>query len=118
VDISASGDHEENLMVSGLREIAERQNEIPIHPDIPAEYGSSLPRAIWQQLPRAASSQQSSATTFYSCRFGSISSASQTWTFPLKPPFLPPFDGLAFMSLGFPLSTSRIGGPGMILIVR
>ncbi len=84
VDISASDDREENLVVSDLREIAERQNEIPIHPDIPAGYGSSLRRAIWQEYPRAASSLQSSAATFYSCRFGSITSASQTWNFPLK----------------------------------
>ena len=58
LQISASGDLAENLMVSDLRETVERQNENLIHPDIPAGYGSSLRRAIWQQYPRAASSLQ------------------------------------------------------------
>jgi hypothetical protein len=58
LQISASGDHAENLMLSGLRETVGRQNENPIHPDIPAGYGFSLRRAIWQQYPRAASSLQ------------------------------------------------------------
>ena len=56
LQISASGDPAENLMVSDLRETVERQNENLIYPDIPAGYGSSLRRAIWQQYPRAASS--------------------------------------------------------------
>jgi hypothetical protein len=58
LQISASGDPAEKLMVSDLRETVERQNENLIHPDIPAGYGSSLRRAIWQQYPRAASSLQ------------------------------------------------------------